>query len=88
MCNRRENLVSHWKEKHAASGQPPQKQQLSQYQIYDPAPLVTRIVSGQMLMEEAERIALSNVKTRAQELGKEGAWEGNWFGRTRRTPHG
>jgi hypothetical protein len=87
-CDRRDNLDSHWRRKHAGSGQAaPQKQPQSQYQIYDPAPLVTSIVSGKMSMESAESNALSKVETRAQELGKVVAWEGNWFGRTRRRPH-
>lgn len=85
-CDRRDSLVSHWKGKHAGSGQAPQKQQRSQYEIYDPEPFVTLIVSGQMLMEIVESIALSEVKTRAEELGKGSAWEENWFGRRRR-PH-
>jgi len=82
-CNRRGNLANHWREEHAGSGHVPQKQH---YQIYDPDELVTAVVSGQMFMEQAENNALSAVGMRAQELGKEGTWGGDFWGRRRR-PH-
>jgi len=84
--DRRDNLVSHWKDKHADGGQAPQKHQQPQFQIYDPGPLVRSIVSGQTSMVTAENAALLEVARRAQELGKGNVWGGDWWGRRRR-PH-
>ena len=82
-CDRPDNLANHWTKKHSNHGQAPQQHE---YQIYDPNPLVTRVVSGQIAMEIAIDIALSQVEMRAPELGKEDAWRGNWWGR-RLKPH-
>ena len=84
-CDRRDNLASHWRKKHADSGQVSPSQQ-QQYQIYNPDPLVASVVSGQMSMEEAKNSALAQVEMRAQELGKGDAWARNWLGR-RLKPH-
>jgi len=79
--DRHENLVTHWKEKHSHTngGQAPQQQQ--ECQIYDCNQLVTQVISGDMTMENAIADALSKVETRAQMLGKEDQWAGNWWGR-------
>ena len=83
-CDRRDNLVTHRRKRHANGGQAPQPQQ--EYQIYDPNQLVTRVIGGHITMEQAINSALSVVEMRAQELGKEDAWAGNWWGRRLR-PH-
>ena len=84
-CDRRDNLASHWRKKHADSGQILPSQE-HQYQIYDPDPLVASVLSGRMSMELVAEIALSDIEMRAQELGKGDAWARNWWGR-RLKPH-
>jgi len=86
-CNRHDALASHWEKKHghANGGRAPQQQQ--HYQIYDSNQLVTRVINGHMTMDDAIAGALSMVEMRAQQLGKEGAWAGDLWGRCRMRPH-
>ena len=88
-CDRHDNLVTHWgkKHSHANGGQAPQRQQQQEYQIYDSKQLAARVISGHMTMEDAIVGALWMVEMRAQVLGKEDAWAGNWWGRRRQRSH-
>jgi hypothetical protein len=65
--NRSENLNSHWVTTHADLGAAPKPEDCM---IYDPNPLAEKVVSGELLIESVEAIALQMVESRAQELGK------------------
>ena len=66
--NRNDNLRTHWQIMHAGFRQAPEPKHSK---IYDPAPLVELVLSGQSTIEGAAEMALSVVKTRAQDLGKD-----------------
>jgi hypothetical protein len=83
--NRFECLKTHWTRKHKNGGKVPRKEQC---QIYDVDPLVKQIVGGQLLIEAATDIALSEVGSRVQVLEKVEAWAGDLWGHKERKYHG
>ncbi|KAI0250327.1 hypothetical protein BJV78DRAFT_590574 [Lactifluus subvellereus] len=65
---------------HPSSSQAPDK---DEFTIYDPLPLVDDVIEGSKTIGEAQRIAESMVRSKAQEFGKSEIW-GNAWGRRRR----
>jgi hypothetical protein len=70
-------LKRHLRSDHPSSSQEPDKKGLT---IYDPKPLIKGIKKRFISIEEAQSVAKSKVKNRAQELGKLEIW-GNLWGR-------
>jgi hypothetical protein len=74
--DRHDNLKKHLRTKHGHFEFTVQ----SQYQIYNPDPLVELIVLNQLSVESAAQFALVLVECRAHGLKKVGIWK-NWWGR-------
>jgi len=77
--DRPDAFLKHWKD-HPSSSQAPDR---DGFTIYDPLPLVKDVTEGSIPIKEAQRIAESLVRSKAQEIGKSEIW-GNTWGRRRR----
>ena len=85
--NRLGALRGHW-----ANSHPPRGQDLDrdQFKAYDTGPLVERIEEGSISVEGAKNEAMTMVRAKAAELGKQELWENPWGrkGRRRTQPLG
>ena len=77
----------HWGNCHPPSGQDLDE---GQFKTYDPGPLIERIEEGSLSVEEARNYAMTMVREKASELGKQELWENPWGrkGRRRAQPLG
>ena len=69
--DRPDALSKHWRKVHPSSSQ---ELANSEFVIYDPEPLVERLLNGTIFIEEAQSIANKMVKSRAEEIGKSEIW--------------
>jgi len=79
--NRPNVFRRHWANSHPPSGQDLDE---GQFKAYDPWPLVEGIEEGSLSVEEAKNHAMSMVKEKASELGKQELWENPWGRKGRR----
>ena len=84
-CCWRGNRLSVFK-RHWGNSHPPSSQDLEedQFKAYDPGPLVEMIEEGSLSVEEAKNRAMTMVKEKASELGKQELWENPWGRQGRR----